>query len=105
MMPRSLQRCSDRRAYHAHRNSTLFVTLPSLFRLSPAAPPALSEGRTPQPCRVDGEAQAEADEPRVVVQAGPGGWDLPLRHGGEEPGEPGRNNGGEGDEGGNGRDP
>src|SRR5215510_13568272 len=28
-MPSSLQRFSDRKAYHDHRNSTLFVTLPS----------------------------------------------------------------------------
>src|SRR5215510_1898756 len=101
MMPRSLPRCSKRRAEQDRSNRHLCVTLPSRLRLSPAAPPAPSEGRTPQPRRVDGTAQAEADEPRVVVQAGPGGWYLHRRHGGEEPGQTGSDTGGEGDEGGN----
>src|SRR5215831_19105852 len=70
-------------------------------RLSRAATPGPSEGRAPQPRRVDGEAQTEADEPRVVVQAGPDGWYLHLRHGGEEPGQTGSDARGEGDEAGN----
>src|SRR4030095_15991142 len=64
----------------------------------PVSPGAATPFSEPDPHRVHREAQAKADEPRVVVQVGPGGANLHLRHGGEEPGQTGSN---AGDEGGN----
>src|SRR4029453_7913325 len=93
---RSIRRRPRKRSSSARRSSasTIAPTPP----VSPGAATPCSE---PHPHRVHREAQAKADEPRVVVQVGPRGGNLHLRHGGEEPGQTGSDAGGEGDEGGN----
>src|SRR5262245_25729309 len=112
--------CASTRPRVRSWNSRISAVVPSSFRPIMRLKPATSTMRMaaslrrgvedsmamrgrlshPQPRRVDGEAQAEADEPRVVVQTGPEGRYVHRRHGGEEPGQTGRDADGERDEGG-----
>ena len=85
MMLSSLQRSSDRRAYHDHRNSNLFVTLPLVTVLRGNAPEATTEELLQQYLQ-EGEArfQAVTSERRVTLPEH-GAWEVALLFMGQIP--------------------